>query len=510
MQGILLRSLSISIACSALTAALVMFAIAHFRSMTFSLEYMTQSNLFDAAAGVVLIVGAGAAMWWAVCAGLVAIARVLGARSAIGGFCSTIVRKFGPKPLRTCALAITSASLALSALPANAQSYSQHSPISQHAVQSQSTAATQFRDQYRASTQDDSTAKPEGGTEAATKGGALISLKLSSEILDPPSSPPTSDSATFSSTHSGDITRAPERTSTSTGSGITSGATTHASTTTETDTSTETSSNGTSAQVSKEPTSVVQNVTPSPETDGTMGDETDSSPDSSKSPATADSQRAITDSQNNGRIEQNNRPSSQSPAAHQRSTQLPAPHATSGTQNTEQQYAPKSSITGSESTTSTDEKRVRLTLSSEATVARVPQANALLTVIQGSATTGSGSTDVGSTDVGSTGAAQLRDKRTVSKSTASAESPSQKTTQSGSSKNSAGGHLNIGLKNKIVVADGDCLWDIARDQLPVDANAREIAQAWQEIYAANKRVIGQNPDILHAGTTLHIPELLSL
>lgn len=503
MQGILLRSLSIAIACSALTAALVMFAIAHFRSMTFSLEYMTQSNLFDAVAGVVLIVGAGAAMWWAVCAGMVAIARVLGARSAIGGFCSTIVRKFGPKPLRTCALAITSASLALSALPANAQSYSQHSPISQHAVQSQSTAATQFRDQYRASTQDDSTAKSQGGTEAATKGGALISLKLSSEILDPPTSPTTSDSATSSTTHSGDVTRAPEHTSTttSTGSGIASGATTHASTTAETDTPTEpeTSSNGTSVQVSKEPTSVVQNVTPSPETDGTVGGETNSSPDSSKSPATADSQRAITDSQNNGRIEHDNRPSSQSPTAHQRSTQSPAPHATSGTQNTEQQYAPKSSITGSESTTSTDESRLRLTLSSEATAARAPQANALGTAIQGSATTGSGST----------GAAQLRDLRTVSTSTAGAESPSQKTTQSGSSKNSAGGHLNNGLNNKIVVADGDCLWDIARDQLPVDANAREIAQAWQEIYAANKRVIGQNPDILHAGTTLHIPELLS-
>jgi nucleoid-associated protein YgaU len=45
---------------------------------------------------------------------------------------------------------------------------------------------------------------------------------------------------------------------------------------------------------------------------------------------------------------------------------------------------------------------------------------------------------------------------------------------------------------------GDCLWNIAKDQL--HAGAR-----WEEIYKLNQNILGSNPAMLHAGTTIQLP-----
>jgi resuscitation-promoting factor RpfA len=57
-----------------------------------------------------------------------------------------------------------------------------------------------------------------------------------------------------------------------------------------------------------------------------------------------------------------------------------------------------------------------------------------------------------------------------------------------------------------VVVQGDTLWDIARSRLP--AGERSLANTavyWPLIHAANKRVIGHDPDLLLPGMRLVIP-----
>jgi LysM domain len=55
----------------------------------------------------------------------------------------------------------------------------------------------------------------------------------------------------------------------------------------------------------------------------------------------------------------------------------------------------------------------------------------------------------------------------------------------------------------VVVAAGDTLWAIAARHSP-GASARQIAQRWQEIYAANRAVIGDDPDLIEPGQHLVI------
>src|SRR5581483_12484517 len=45
---------------------------------------------------------------------------------------------------------------------------------------------------------------------------------------------------------------------------------------------------------------------------------------------------------------------------------------------------------------------------------------------------------------------------------------------------------------------GDCLWNIAKDNLGSGLK-------WQEVYKMNQDVLGSNPDLIYSGTTIKLP-----
>ncbi len=61
-----------------------------------------------------------------------------------------------------------------------------------------------------------------------------------------------------------------------------------------------------------------------------------------------------------------------------------------------------------------------------------------------------------------------------------------------------------------VVVPGDTLWDIAAAALATRDGSRptahRIARYWPVVYAANREVIGDDPDLIHPGQRLRIPE----
>jgi LysM domain len=57
----------------------------------------------------------------------------------------------------------------------------------------------------------------------------------------------------------------------------------------------------------------------------------------------------------------------------------------------------------------------------------------------------------------------------------------------------------------VVVRPGDCLWRIAARQLPPPAAAARIARSWPRWYAANRAVIGADPDHIVPGQVLRAP-----
>lgn len=58
----------------------------------------------------------------------------------------------------------------------------------------------------------------------------------------------------------------------------------------------------------------------------------------------------------------------------------------------------------------------------------------------------------------------------------------------------------------ITVAPGDTLWDISRRRLGDGAEPAAIASAWPRWYAANRSVIGPDPDLLYPGQVLRAPD----
>ncbi|MEP6695542.1 MAG: LysM domain-containing protein [Pseudonocardiales bacterium] len=57
----------------------------------------------------------------------------------------------------------------------------------------------------------------------------------------------------------------------------------------------------------------------------------------------------------------------------------------------------------------------------------------------------------------------------------------------------------------VVVVSGDTLWALARHQLPAGATDSAVAVAWPRWYAANRSVIGPDPDLLLPGQRLFPP-----
>jgi hypothetical protein len=60
-------------------------------------------------------------------------------------------------------------------------------------------------------------------------------------------------------------------------------------------------------------------------------------------------------------------------------------------------------------------------------------------------------------------------------------------------------------RDEVLVRPDDCLWLIAAQRLGTNASPGAIAAAWPQWYAANKRVIGPDPSLLHPGEVLHAP-----
>ncbi|MEV6273281.1 LysM peptidoglycan-binding domain-containing protein [Kribbella sp. NPDC051936] len=58
---------------------------------------------------------------------------------------------------------------------------------------------------------------------------------------------------------------------------------------------------------------------------------------------------------------------------------------------------------------------------------------------------------------------------------------------------------------RVVVREGDSLWKLAARELGPDATAEAIAARWPAWYAANRHVIGNDPDLIYPGQVLRIP-----
>ncbi|GAA1495721.1 LysM peptidoglycan-binding domain-containing protein [Paeniglutamicibacter kerguelensis] len=62
---------------------------------------------------------------------------------------------------------------------------------------------------------------------------------------------------------------------------------------------------------------------------------------------------------------------------------------------------------------------------------------------------------------------------------------------------------------EVVVRPGDTLWSIAARHLAPESTAGDIAESWPQWYAANRELIGPNPDSLDVGMVLTEPNTRS-
>lgn len=60
----------------------------------------------------------------------------------------------------------------------------------------------------------------------------------------------------------------------------------------------------------------------------------------------------------------------------------------------------------------------------------------------------------------------------------------------------------------VVVRPGDSLWAIAARHLPQDCSDAEITAGWQQLYARNRAVVGDDPSLIHPGQRLSLPDHL--
>lgn len=66
-------------------------------------------------------------------------------------------------------------------------------------------------------------------------------------------------------------------------------------------------------------------------------------------------------------------------------------------------------------------------------------------------------------------------------------------------------HATAHRADPVIVKPGDCLWDIAAAHLGPGATDAAIARAWPRWYAANRAVIGPDPNLIHPGQRLVPP-----
>lgn len=59
----------------------------------------------------------------------------------------------------------------------------------------------------------------------------------------------------------------------------------------------------------------------------------------------------------------------------------------------------------------------------------------------------------------------------------------------------------------VTVRPGDTLWAIAERDLPDHSPDRVITAGWHALYAANRHLIGPDPDVIEPGQHLHVPAL---
>jgi hypothetical protein len=65
------------------------------------------------------------------------------------------------------------------------------------------------------------------------------------------------------------------------------------------------------------------------------------------------------------------------------------------------------------------------------------------------------------------------------------------------------------LERTVEVRAGQSLWSITAGLLPADATDARVTTAWHRLYRANVARVGPDPDLVHPGTRLAVPDLSS-
>jgi nucleoid-associated protein YgaU len=65
--------------------------------------------------------------------------------------------------------------------------------------------------------------------------------------------------------------------------------------------------------------------------------------------------------------------------------------------------------------------------------------------------------------------------------------------------------VGVRLPGRVVVQPGDSLWSLAAHALGPNAGNAQIAARWPDWYAANRDVIGPDPNLILPGQVLRTP-----
>ena len=60
-------------------------------------------------------------------------------------------------------------------------------------------------------------------------------------------------------------------------------------------------------------------------------------------------------------------------------------------------------------------------------------------------------------------------------------------------------------ERRLEVRPGDSLWSLTAGMVPRNASEADVATGWRLLYAANRAVIGDDPDLLRPGQSLRVP-----